>query len=209
MPDIRTVIIEDNAAFARTLVNNLRKPGTGVEFVALYPTAEDALAGLGEAKADVALVDINLPGISGIECINRIKTAWPTLVCLVLTTFDNNTLIFDALKAGACGYLLKRTAVDEIVAAIHQAHAGGSPMSPHIARQVVTFFHRQPPPEESRLNEAERAVIELLAGGLLYKEVAAHLGITIDVVRRRVKSIYDKLHAHTRMEAVNKFRAQQ
>ena len=206
MPAIRTVIIEDHAAFARTVEKFLRRPDSGVDCVAVYRSAEDALAGIGQVQPDVALVDINLPQMNGIECIARLKTLCPALVCLVLTTFDNNTMIFDALKAGACGYLLKRTPPADIVAAIEQARGGGSPMSPQIARQVVSFFHRSPPPDEARLSDPERAVIELLAGGLLYKEIADRLGITIDTVRRRVKSIYEKLHAHTRMEAVNKYR---
>lgn len=207
MPDIRIAIIEDNATFARTIQKILERPGSGIESVVVYPTAEEALHGIAQTKPEVVLVDINLPGMTGIECIAKLKSADPGLICLVLTTFDNNAMIFDSLKAGACGYLLKRTPSSEIVAAIFQARAGGSPMSPQIARQVVSYFHRAPEPfNETRLENPEREVIELLAQGLLYKEVAEQLGITIDVVRRRVKKIYEKLHAHTRMEAVNKYR---
>ena len=209
MPDIRIAIIEDNATFARTIQEILQRRGSGIECAAVYPTAEDALRGIAQVKPEVVLVDINLPGMTGIECIAKLKALDPGLICLVLTTFDNNTMIFDSLKAGACGYLLKRSSSTEITAAIFQARAGGSPMSPHIARQVVSYFHRTPEPtNETRLEKPEREVIELLAQGLLYKEVAEQLGITIDVVRRRVKKIYEKLHAHTRMEAVNKYREQ-
>jgi DNA-binding NarL/FixJ family response regulator len=207
MAAIRIAIIEDNATFAATIEGILQRPGSGIECGAVYPNAEEALSGIGRARPDLVLVDINLPGMSGIECIGKLKRLDPSLICLVLTTFDNNTMIFDSLKAGACGYLLKRTPPAEIVAAILQARAGGSPMSPHIARQVVSYFHRTPEPSErTSLDDPEREVIELLAQGLLYKEVAERLGITIDVVRRRVKKIYEKLHAHTRMEAVNKYR---
>lgn len=209
MADIRIAIIEDNAKFARTIQEILQRPGSGIECAAVYPTAEDALCGIAQVKPEVVLVDINLPGMTGIECIAKLKALDSGLICLVLTTFDNNTMIFDSLKAGACGYLLKRSSSTEITAAIFQARAGGSPMSPHIARQVVSYFHRTPEPSnEARLEKTEREVIELLAQGLLYKEVAGQLGITIDVVRRRVKKIYEKLHAHTRMEAVNKYREQ-
>jgi DNA-binding NarL/FixJ family response regulator len=207
MPDIRIAIIEDNATFARTIQKILQRPGSGIECAVVYPTAEEALLGIAQTKPEVILVDINLPGMTGIECIAKLKSVDSGLICLVLTTFDNNAMIFDSLKAGACGYLLKRTPPSDIVAAIFQARAGGSPMSPHIARQVVSYFHRTPvPPNETRLENPEREVIDLLAQGLLYKEVAEQLGITIDVVRRRVKKIYEKLHAHTRMEAVNKYR---
>jgi len=207
MPDIRIAIIEDNATFARTIQEILQRPGSGIECAAVYPTAEGALRGIAQVNPEVVLVDINLPGMTGIECIAKLKSLDPGLICLVLTTFDNNTMIFDSLKAGACGYLLKRSSSTEITAAILQARAGGSPMSPHIARQVVSYFHRTPEPSnETRLEKPEREVIELLAQGLLYKEVAEQLGITIDVVRRRVKKIYEELHAHTRMEAVNKYR---
>jgi len=207
MPDIRIAIIEDNATFARTIQKILERPGSGIGSAVVYPTAEMALDGIPQTKPELVLVDINLPGMTGIECIARLKERDPGLICLVLTTFDNNAMIFDSLKAGACGYLLKRTPPSEIVDAIFQARAGGSPMSPHIARQVVSYFHRSPEPaSESRLSGPESEVIELLAKGLLYKEVADQLGITIDVVRRRVKKIYETLHAHTRMEAVNKYR---
>jgi len=207
MSRIRVALIEDNAGFAATIQQCIVSSEQEIDCVAVYSSAEEALKKIGKVQVEVALVDINLPEMNGIECIARLRSIQPSLICLVLTTFDNNAMIFDALKAGASGYMLKRSAVGEIASAIKQAINGGAPMSPYIARQVVGFFHRTAAPKasDSPLTDSERAVIELLATGLLYKELAATLGVTIDVVRGRVKSIYEKLHAHSRMEAVNKY----
>jgi DNA-binding NarL/FixJ family response regulator len=209
MPAIRTAIIEDDAPFARMFEDYFNRHGSRVKCVAVYPNAEEALRGIPLHPPDVALVDINMPGINGIEFISRIRTACPTLICLVLTTFDDDTSVFEALKAGACGYLLKRSSPDEIVSAIEQAVAGGAPMSPHIARQVVGFFHSRPAPDtQDTLSDRERQIIELLATGLLYKEIAGKLDLTFETVRSYVKRIYEKLHAHSRTEAVNKYQRQ-
>jgi DNA-binding NarL/FixJ family response regulator len=209
MPAIRIAIIEDDAPFARALEKYFSLPGSGIECIAVYPSAEDALRQLPQSPPAVALVDINLPKMNGIECIRRLKTECPELLCLILTSYDNHASIFDALKAGASGYLLKRTPPAEIVASIEQVCSGGSPMSPHIARQVVSFFHRTPAPKSQvALTGREREVIELLASGAMYKEIAEQLAITLETVRSHVKKIYDKLHAHSRTEAVRKYRAQ-
>lgn len=207
MSRIRIAIIEDDAPFAAALQKYLRGPASGVECIAVYPNAEDALKKLQQDPPDVALVDINLPNMSGIECISRLKVQLPSLLCLILTSYDNHSSIFDALAAGASGYLLKRTPPAEIVTAIEQVRAGGSPMSPHIARQVVSFFYRTPAPSsEAALTEREHEVITLLARGAMYKEIAYDLNISIETVRSHVKKIYDKLHAHSRTEAILKYR---
>jgi hypothetical protein len=154
----------------------------------------------------VVLVDINLPRLNGIGCIARLKEKCPELLCLILTGYDNHDSIFDALKAGASGYLLKRTPPAELAEAIVQVSHGGSPMSPHVARQVVGFFHRTPARQSaSKLTGRERQVIELLAKGAMYKEIADELAVTLETVRSHIKKIYDKLHAHSRMEAVRKY----
>lgn len=204
---IHTAIIEDNASFALTLDNHFKRPGSEVLCVAVYGTAEEALAELPAAAPQVALVDINLPGMSGIECIARLRELCPELLCIVLTAFEEDALIFEALKAGACGYLLKRCSPDELTEAIQQAVSGGAPLSPQIARQVVGFFHSRPPrKDESALSPREREIIDLLASGLLYKEIAEKLELKFETVRSYVKKIYEKLHAHSRTEAVSKWK---
>lgn len=204
---IRTAIIEDNASFASTIDQHFKRLGSEVLCVAVYGTAEDALAELPTAAPQVALVDINLPGMSGIDCIARLRELCPGLLCIVLTTFEEDALIFEALKAGACGYLLKRSSPDELTEAIKQAISGGAPMSPQIARQVVSFFHSSPPRKDATtLSPREREIIDLLASGLLYKEIAEKMDLKFETVRSYVKKIYEKLHAHSRTEAVSKWK---
>ncbi len=207
MNAIRTALIEDNAPFAQTLEEYLRLSDSGVRCIAIYPTGEEALAGIPKNPPDVVLVDVNLPRMSGIECVARLKELCPSVLPLILTMYEDTPLIFDALKAGACGYLLKRTPPAEIVASIEQVQAGGSPMSPQIARHVVSFFHRpsSSDTELSVLTERERSVLELLAKGFLYKEIASRLGLSIDTVRTHLRKIYDKLHVHSRTEAVLRY----
>jgi len=203
---IRTAVIEDVASFARTLVKYIECSDSGVECVGVYPNAEQALEQLPRNPPDVAIVDINLPGMSGIELVARLRDSCPHILCLILTTYEDSIRIFDALKAGASGYLLKRAPAEEIVTAIVQVHAGGSPMSPQIARQVVSFFHRQSARSEfETLSERENEVLRLLAEGSMYKEIAHRLNISVDTVRTHVRKIYEKLHVHSRTEAVLKF----
>jgi DNA-binding NarL/FixJ family response regulator len=209
MTPIRTAIIEDDAPFARMFEDYFNRRGSGIRCMAVYASAVEALAKIPSDPPEVALVDINMPEMNGIEFISRIRTLCPSVICLVLTTFDDDSSVFDALKAGACGYLLKRSSPDEIVSAIEQAVGGGAPMSPHIARQVVGYFHTRPAPDsKDTLSERERQIIGLLATGLLYKEIAEKLDLTFETVRSYVKRIYEKLHVHSRTEAVNKYHRQ-
>lgn len=203
---IRTVLIEDAAPFAEALQEYIRFSGSGVECTGVFGTAEEALRVLPTDPPDVAVVDINLPGMDGIDLVTRLKEVCPSVLCLILTTYEDSIPIFNALKAGACGYLLKRAPADEIVNAIVQTHGGGSPMSPQIARRVVSFFHAQTPaPGLEALSDREREVLQLLAEGSMYKEIASALGISMDTVRSHVRKIYEKLHVHSRMEAVRKY----
>ena len=203
---IPIVLIEDNEPYAMALRKFFGLPGSAVDCRAIYETAELALLEILKDPPSVALVDINLPGANGIECIARLKESCPDLVCLVLTMYEEDHLIFDALRAGACGYLLKRTPPVEIAEAIQVASAGGSPMSPHIARQVVGFFHRSPTPKPDRaLTGREQEVLDLLIEGKLYKEIAHALGVGIDTVRTHIRKVYDKLHIHSRTEIIMKF----
>ena len=203
---IRIVIIEDAALFAATLEKSIHASDAGIECMEVFPNAEEALARIPLNPPDLAIVDINLPGMNGIELIARLREACPAVLCLVLTTYEEPGLIFEALRAGACGYLLKRAAISEITTAILQAHQGGSPMSPQIARQVVVYFHKQPESKGMELlSKREQGVLRLLAEGSMYKEIAGQLGISLDTVRSHVRKIYDKLHVHSRHEAVLRY----
>jgi DNA-binding NarL/FixJ family response regulator len=206
-PPIRVVLIEDVVSYAEALRNYMEISHSGVVCDGAFTTAEEALRFIQKHPPDVAVVDINLPGMSGIELVARLKDACPGVLCLILTTYEDGAPIFDALKAGACGYILKRAPAQEIVSAIIQVHQGGSPMSPQIARRVVNFFHHQPTPADDPdvLSEREREVLQLLAEGSMYKEIAGNLNISLDTVRSHVRKIYEKLHVHSRTGAVLKY----
>lgn len=204
---IRIAFVEDDAPFAETLVSYFGLAET-VECLGIFPNAEAALSKIPGLKPDLVLVDINLPKMNGIELVARLKTASPSLLCLMLTMYEETTLIFDALKAGACGYLLKRTPPADIVTAIQQVHAGGSAMSPQIARQVVSFFHKAETPANTHLEtltERERAVLDLLSKGFMYKQIGDKLNVSLDTVRSHLRKVYEKLHVHSRTEAVLKY----
>ena len=205
---IRIAFVEDDAPFAETLVGYFKLTPT-VRCEQVFPNAEIALAELPALAPDLVLVDINLPKMSGIELVARLKQQRPDQPCLMLTMYEETPLIFDALKAGACGYLLKRTPPADIVSAIEQVHSGGSVMSPQIARQVVSFFHRSAPPAQDQklasLTDREREVLELLSKGHLYKEIADRLTISLDTVRSHLRKVYEKLHVHSRTEAVLRY----
>jgi DNA-binding NarL/FixJ family response regulator len=203
---IRTVLIEDATSFAETLQQYIRISDSNVECTGVFGTAEEALQNIPKDPPDVAVVDIHLPGMNGIEMIVRLKELCPSVLCLILTTYEDGISIFNALKAGASGYLLKRAPAEEIVSAIVQIHGGGSPMSPQIARRVVDFFHRQPVADGvDALSERELEVLQLLAKGSMYKEIGDQLNISMGTVRSHITKIYDKLHVHSRAEAMLKY----
>jgi len=172
-----------------------------------YASGEAALRGIPAEQPDVALVDINLPGMNGIECVSKLKVQLPALQILILTMYEETDLIFNALRAGASGYLLKNTPPAELVQAIEQVHAGGAPMSMHIARKVVNHFHQlqKPAADLDQLTRREQEVLALLAKGCLYKEISDHLGISFHTLRNHQRAIYEKLHVHSRTEAAVKF----
>jgi DNA-binding NarL/FixJ family response regulator len=204
--NIPIVLIEDNEPYARALEKFFKLPGSNIDCRAIYGSTELALLEIPANPPAVVLVDINLPGRNGIECIAELKALCPQVICLVLTMYEEDHLIFDALRAGACGYLLKRTPPVEIAEALRVARDGGSPMSPHIARQVVSFFHRSPSPKPERaLTVREQEVLDLLIVGKSYKDIAQHLGVSVDTVRSHVRKVYDKLHIHSRTEVILKF----
>ena len=172
-----------------------------------YASGEEALREIPADPPEVVLMDINLPGMSGIECVAKLKVRLPKVQVLMLTTYEDSKLIFDSLRAGASGYLLKNMAPAQVVEAVEQVSAGGSPMSMHIARKVVSHFQqiKQTPSEMDVLSKRELEILGLLAKGYLYKEIADQLGITPGTVRVHLHTVYEKLHVSSRTEAVVKF----
>ena len=203
-------IVEDQHALRESLVEWLGN-APGIRCVGAYASAEEALRNLPAQNPDVVLMDINLPGMSGIQCVARLKERLPKTQVVMLTTYDQGDLIFDSLRAGANGYLLKNMPRAELVAAVEQVHAGGSPMSLQIARKVIDHFHRSPQAssELGQLTPRERDILRLLAKGYLYKEIAEDLGISMSTVRTHVSAVYEKLHVQSRTEAAMKLVGQE
>jgi len=203
---IRVAIVEDDAWVRENLAREIGG-AAGFECSGSYATAEAALAAIPAGPPAVVVLDINLPGIDGIECLRRLRASCPELQFLMLTAYEESEKIFQSLRAGANGYLLKRADTAEVIDAIRQVHEGGAPMSSSIARQVVRHFNRlgDEAPGLPQLSPREREVLELLARGASYKEIAGHLALSLETIRMNVKHIYTKLHVHSRGEAVAKF----
>jgi DNA-binding NarL/FixJ family response regulator len=204
---IKVAIVEDNEKLRETLGRVLERT-EGFACVGRFATAEEALQAVPGLKPDVVLMDINLPGINGVECVRRLKDQCPDTQFIMLTVYEDTDNIFNALAAGATGYLLKRSTKAELLQAIRDVMKGGSPMTTHIARKVVQSFQKPParPPEpDFELSPREREVLDLLAQGFLYKEIAEKLGVTYETVHTHIRRIYEKLQVRTRTEAVAKF----
>jgi DNA-binding NarL/FixJ family response regulator len=199
-------IVEDEHSTRQTLLK-LLEGAPDVSCLNSYRTAEEALAGIPDEKPEIVLIDINLPGMSGIECVARLKAKMPFLRVLMLTTYEDSDVIFNALRAGASGYLLKKTGYDELIGAIKELHAGGAPMSMQVARQVVNHFHqiREPASDMEKLSAREQVILTLLAKGYLNKEISHELQISLSTVSTHLEHIYEKLHVHSRTEAAAKF----
>jgi DNA-binding NarL/FixJ family response regulator len=199
-------IVEDSDKLRETLVRVLNR-ADGFRCVSHYANAEDALKDLPEAKPDVVLMDINLPGMNGVECVRQLKKIAPEIQVMMLTVYEDTENIFDALAAGASGYMLKRTAGKELLEAIAEVKRGGSPMTTHIARKVVQSFQRSAAAaaQTESLSEREQQVLDLLSQGLMYKEIADKLSISYETVHTYIRRIYEKLQVRTRTEAVAKF----
>ena len=178
----------------------------GFRCTASYRSMEDALAGIGEELPDVALVDIGLPGMSGIEGIRILKERYPSIQSLVLTVYDDDERIFKAICAGATGYLLKKTPPTRLLQSLQEAVEGGSPMSPEIARRVIELFRRSPQPvkPDYELTPHETRILGLLVEGHNYKTAAAELNVSVNTVAFHIKHIYEKLQVHSKSEAVSK-----
>ena len=206
---IKVAVIEDTPALGK-LVQRIVDSMDGIQTFGVWENAEDGLKGIEKnGGPDVVLMDISLPGMSGIEATARVKEKHPEMDVIMLTVYDDNDKIFDALKAGASGYLLKNASPDDLCRAIFDVRAGGAPMSAEIARLVVEAFHRPAGNKNSEvfnLSKRETEIVELVAKGLANKEIAADLGISVETVRVHLKHIYEKLHVRSRTEAAMKYR---
>ncbi len=203
---IKVSIIEDDDWIRGNLADRIRQT-EGFLCVGAYRTGEEAIAHLPALAPDVVLMDINLPKMNGIDCVKQLKALIPSSQVLMLTVYEDSDKIFDSLLAGASGYLLKRTPQEEILSAIADVYRGNSPMTGHIARKVVQYFNQRGGggTDVEKLSNREKEVLEHLAQGMPYKEIATLLSVSIDTIRVHIKGIYGKLHVHSRGEAVAKF----
>jgi DNA-binding NarL/FixJ family response regulator len=203
---IKVAIVDDDEGIRATLATLIRR-AAALRLAGDYPDAETALREIPNHPPDVVLMDINLPGIKGVECVRQLKTVLPNAQFLMLTVYEDSDSLFNSLKAGASGYLLKRTASARLIEAIQDVHAGGSPMTPQLARRVVQFFAKPAGDVSplSRLTPGEKEFLDQLAKGYAYKEIADRMKISIDTVRSYVRTVYEKLHVHSRTEAVVKY----
>jgi RNA polymerase sigma factor (sigma-70 family) len=203
---ITVSIVEDDARVRESLAGLISR-APGFECVSHYPTGEEALAEIPKKKPAVVLMDINLPGMSGIDCVRKLKAVEPSCQIVMLTVYENTEQIFKALANGASGYLLKSTPPEELLSAVQDVHRGGSPMTSHIARKVVQSFQQSAPSSKAtdNLSPREQEVLELLAKGFLYKEIADQLHISFETVHTYIRRIYEKLQVRSRTEAVAKY----
>jgi DNA-binding NarL/FixJ family response regulator len=202
---ISVSIVEDNDKLRGTLARVLNR-ADGFRCVSQYPSAEEALKDLPNVKPEVVLMDINLLGMNGVECVRQLKPLLPQTQVMMLTVYEDTENIFNALAAGANGYMLKRTSTKDLIEAIHEVKRGGSPMTMHIARKVVQSFQKAAPVQpDNNLSEREQQVLDLLSQGLMYKEISDKLQISYETVHTYIRRIYEKLQVRTRTEAVAKF----
>ena len=203
---IRVAIVEDDEGIRASLASLLQN-ADGFNLAGGYASAEDALARLPQTSPDVVLMDINLPGKDGIECVRQLKAAHPRVQFVMLTVYEDGESLFNSLKAGASGYLLKRASSKKLLSAIRDVYSGGSPMTPQMARRVVQFFNpgcSPAPGARAVLTDGECKVLDEFARGYSYKETAERLGVTVHTINSYVRVIYEKLHVHSRTEAVLK-----
>ena len=202
---ISIAIVEDLDE-VREGLNNFISLDPDLKVLGSYKSAEEALYAIPDLKPDIVIMDINLPGINGIECIRQLKDKSIATQFMMFTVYENDEKVFEALKAGASGYLLKSTGLPQLAESLKDLYSGGSPMSANIARKLVSFF-RSTEKETERLEtltDRENEILQLLSKGLLYKEIANSLSISIATVRQHIHHIYEKLHVQNRTEAINK-----
>lgn len=199
---LKLAIVEDNNTLRNSLENLVNRTEE-MECVASLSNLMNVISELAKAGPDIMLMDIGLPNISGIEGVRTVKANFPEIQIMMFTVFEDDDSIFDAIKAGASGYLLKKSAPDEILEAIRELHQGGAPMSPIIARKVVTSFQtHQNSVQEYELTVREKEILYALVDGLSYKKIADKYCVSISTVRTHICSIYQKLHVHTKAQAV-------
>ena len=204
---IRVAIVEDDAPARRIFADWIQRE-KGFRCLSEHGSAESALIVLPDQRPDVVLTDINLPGLDGVECVRQLKPVLPQTQFVMLTVYEDADHIFRALAAGASGYLLKQVPRAELLAALTDVQKGGSPMTSKIARKVVQAFHapRDPGSEAAELSPREQELLEFLARGYLYKEIAEAMGITVGTVNTYIRRIYEKLHVRSRAQAVARTR---
>ncbi|MCX6304306.1 MAG: response regulator transcription factor [Bacteroidetes bacterium] len=200
---ISIVIVEDLEEIRSGLVQLLKQQEDFLVLSAFHDGV-DAMPEIIELQPDIVIMDINMPGMSGIDCIRQIKDHCQGTQFMIFTIYENDEKIVDALAAGASGYLLKKTSPDKMVEAIKELHQGGSPMSSQIARKVIGYFKEAKPEDNNQLTKKENEILLLLSKGFLYKEIAGKLSITMGTVTQHIHHIYEKLHVANRTEAINK-----
>ncbi len=201
---IRIALVEDDPELLEGM-SSMLATSADVTLAGVFASAEDFLAQAGQLRPDVVLMDIGLPGMSGIACVAKAKATIPSIQFLMWTTFEDDEKIFDALRSGAAGYILKNSTLQTIIESINDISRGGSPMSSSIARKVIESFRpKKTVLEEHNLTAREREILEWLAKGLRYKEIAARLFISTETVRKHIRNMYEKLHVQSRTDALNK-----
>lgn len=205
-PHMINIVIYDDTDQFRESLTILINEASDMNVLAAFNNCETVERDIVQLQPDVILMDIDMPVISGIEAVKKIREANTSVKILMLTVFDDNDTVFDALKYGANGYLLKKTAAVKLISHIQDVYEGGAPMTSSIATQVLKMFARfhQPPVHEYKLSDKEKAVLQLLVEGYSYKMVAAHMQVSIDTVRSHIRNIYEKLHVNSKSEAVAK-----
>lgn len=201
-----TLAIVEDLDEVREGLNRFLSLNPEFRVTATFKTGEEAIYSLPTLKPDIVIMDINLPGINGIDCIKEVKNKIPHTQFMMFTVYENDEKVFEALKAGASGYLLKNTGLVQLIEAVKELHNGGSPMSANIARKLVTVFREKQKGIEDMesLSHRENEILQLLSKGLLYKEIAEQLSISVSTVRQHIHKIYEKLHVQNRTEAINK-----
>jgi len=201
-----TIAIVEDLDEVRDGLKNFISLSTEFKILDTFKTAEEAVNDLPRLKPDIVIMDINLPGMNGIDCIREIKNKTPATQFMMFTVYENDEKVFEALKAGASGYLLKNTGLVQLIESLKELYNGGSPMSANIARKLVTLFRNEQKEAANLaiLSTRENEILQLLTKGLLYKEIADQLSISVSTVRQHIHHIYEKLHVQNRTEAINK-----